>query len=587
MTHVDLLNFIIDVQNIPKNELAELIGVPQKKMDAVLGGAKPLKKKWLKNLSLFTGIPEQAILAGEFNLQYSVEKQESQVEGEQPPIAPEQTPEMVEALKDYNYERLTAFCKKRYKNRYDDILLSNFSGISDTIIGLIIIICCSALIFMQSPMTNIFALAFIGVIPVLLTVCATGLFKISKSGNISEEKNFKILSSFIFVGEIIFFIATAYFKFVPWWAMGIGFASILHPIYNVFFVGLKKQTSKGFIVFGAAVSLLLMGAFSFTILTGNLFEKAEEFSKFLPYMLIYYSSWICLSMAQYCVYLYCVYFKKVNNASKYFQPLPEKPVFKKHYIRNKIIALVLATVIFIFGTYTLSCAIIHMNVKSVTDSEDNPMPKYSDYNKSDITFTAEDDVVTIDNEYYTIKIPADMKKNKEIVTSDSYNSESKNCFVMMYDNGNIYGESLQKLFDNEETDERAKKAMGKLKQELIDTYGFYPQSCYELKKIIRDINENGVSFWNRKQGAAVLPIIIFDAVPSFGDEVIFYEDSEKEMVLCVHIAEFEDGRKSFICQVEGNKKGEYEKTIELSIMIRNDYADEELAYKIINSIEMK
>jgi hypothetical protein len=53
------------------------------------------------------------------------------------------------------------------------------------------------------------------------------------------------------------------------------------------------------------------------------------------------------------------------------------------------------------------------------------------------------------------------------------------------------------------------------------------------------------------------------------------------------MTELQDGKKSFICQIYGNKKGEYEKTIELSIMIRNDYADEELAYKIINSIEMK
>ena len=121
MTHIDLLNYLTDVQKIEKSDLAELIGVPQKKIDGVLCGQIELKKKWLKNLSAFTGISIECITTGNFTLQYPVEAQELQVEGEQPTVAPEQTPEIVEALKDYNYERLTAFCKKRYKNRLDKI----------------------------------------------------------------------------------------------------------------------------------------------------------------------------------------------------------------------------------------------------------------------------------------------------------------------------------------------------------------------------------------------------------------------------------------------------------------------------------
>ena len=587
MTHIDLLNYLTDVQKIEKSDLAELIGVPQKKIDGVLCGQIPLKKKWLKNLSAFTGIPTECITSGNFTLQYPVEAQQPQAEGEQPPVAPEQTPEISENLKQYNYERLTEFCKKRYKNRYDDILLAKILGIVDAIVGLLLIVCCSVIVFLQAPMTNIFAFAVMGVLPVLLTACTTGLFKIAKSGNISEEKIFKILSSFIFVGEIVFFIAAACFSFVPWWAIGIGIAAILHPIYTVFVVGLKKQTSKAFIVFGAVISMLLSGAFPFCIFAGNVLEETETFYELLPYMLIFFSSWVCLSMAQYCVYLYCVYFKKVNNASKYFQPCIKKTLFKKHHIRNKIIAIVLATVIFIFGTYTLSCAIIYWNVDSIINSEENKIPIYSDYNEFDITFTENDKVSTVDNGYYTLKIPSDMKKNEEITSSEAYNSENKNCFVMIHNYGDIYGEALENLFYNEESNEKVQKAMSKLKQEIIDVYGFYPQSYCELKKLVRNINENGVNFWNRKQGAAVIPIIIFDAAPSFGDEVIFYEDSEIELVLCVHETESDDGKKSFICQINGNKKGEYEKNIDMAIMIKNDYASEELAYKIINSIEMK
>ena len=89
MTHIDLLNYLTDVQKIEKSDLAELIGVPQKKIDGVLCGQIPLKKKWLKNLSAFTGIPTECITSGNFTLQYPVEAQQPQAEGEQPPVAPD------------------------------------------------------------------------------------------------------------------------------------------------------------------------------------------------------------------------------------------------------------------------------------------------------------------------------------------------------------------------------------------------------------------------------------------------------------------------------------------------------------------
>ena len=60
------------------------------------------------------------------------------------------------------------------------------------------------------------------------------------------------------------------------------------------------------------------------------------------------------------------------------------------------------------------------------------------------------------------------------------------------------------------------------------------------------------------------------------------------MVLSVRRIELtETGETSFSCQVNGNKKGEYEKFVDVTILLRSDYADEDLAYKIINSIEMK
>ena len=47
MHYIDLLNYLIDVQKIEKDELCELIAIPKKKLDSVLSGITPLKKKCL------------------------------------------------------------------------------------------------------------------------------------------------------------------------------------------------------------------------------------------------------------------------------------------------------------------------------------------------------------------------------------------------------------------------------------------------------------------------------------------------------------------------------------------------------------
>ncbi len=592
MTHVDLLKFIIDVQNIPKNELAELIGVPLKKMDDVLSGATPLKKKWLKNLSLFTGIPEQAILAGEFNLQYSVETQESQVEGEQPPVAPEQTPEMLEALKDYNYGRLMTFCETRHKKRYRDIKQGIVIQIAAAIVGLLFSIACGVIVVLQKPMMEIFMFPLICFIPSFMTLLPVrGLYKIAKTGSKRKEKNFKIYTLLSILPMLIHTVAGVCFKVYPVWAIGFAAASLLPPMYFVFVKDLEKKTTQLQSSLSIAFSFLTSCAFGCSIVIGDFIERDTEEIVVMASLIAVIVAWGVVAMALCFVNYFYYCYHKVIVTSKYFQPLPEKPLFKKHHIRNKIIALVLAAIIFVGGTYILSCAIMYWNVVSILNYEDTIVPKYSDYNKQDIIFTEEDDVTIIDTEFYTLKLPADMKKNEEIKTQDSYKSDPTGGIVMMYTEDNLYGESLSKLYEGEDVedlDERQAKYMAEIKQEVIDTYGYYPQSQYELKKIIRDIRENGINFLNRKQTAAVIPILIFDTTLSYDDEVIFYEDNEKELVLSVRKTEHSNtGRTTFMCLVNGNKKGEYEKFVDVTIMLRSDYADEELAYKIINSIEMK
>ncbi len=588
MTHIDLLNYLTDVQRIEKSDLAELIGVPQKKIDGVLCGQIELKKKWLKNLSLFTGIPEQVILAGEFNLQYSVETQESQAEGEQPPVTPEQTPEMSEALKDYNYGRLMTFCETRHKKRYRDIKQGIVIQIAAAIVGLLFSIACGVIVVLQKPMMDIFMFPLICFIPSFMTLLPVrGLYKIAKTGSKSEEKNFKIYTLLSVLPMLIHTVAGVCFKVYPVWAIGFAAASLLPPIYFVFVKDLEKKTTQLQSSLSIAFSFLTSCAFGYSIVIGEFIERDTEEIVIMASLIAVIVAWGVVAMALCFINYFYYCYHKVIVTSKYFQPIPEKPLFKKHHIRNKIIALVLAAIIFVGGTYILSCAIMYWNVDVMINAEDYPMPKYSEYDKSDINFTSEDDVVTVDNECYTVKLPADMKKDEKITDCDTYKVEGVGGMVMIYPEDYL-GNSLPKLYFSEDATPRENKIMAEYKQKIIDEYGFYPQSSYEIKKIVKDVHENGVDFWDRKQAAAVIPMLIFESTLAYDNEIIFYEDSEIEMVLTLRRTETSETKMTIVtCQVDANKKGDYNKDVNLNILLRSDYADEELLYKIINSIEMK
>ena len=449
MTHIDLLNYIIDVQKIEKNELAELIGVPQKKIDDVLGGVKPLKKKWLKNLSVFTSIPEQVILAGNFNLQYSVETQESQVEGVQPPVTPEQTPEMAEALKDYNYSRLMSFCETRYKKRYRDIKQGLVIQIVAAIVGLLFSIACGVIVVLQKPMMEIFMFPLICFIPSFMALLPVGnLYKIAKTGCKHEEKSFKIYTALSILPILIHMIAGVCYKVYPEWAIVFAAASLLPPVYFVFIKDLEKKTTQIQSTLSIFFSFITSSGFCYSVVVGDFIERDAEEIVIETSLIAVVVAWGVVAIALCFINYFYYYYYKVIVTSKYFQPLPEKPLLKKHHMRNKIIALAFATAILVGGTYILSCTSIYLNLNSVLNYEETVVPEYSEYNKQDIIFTEADEVTVIDTEFYSLKIPADMKKNEEIKTQDSYKSDSSGGIVMMYIDDNLYGESLSKLYES-------------------------------------------------------------------------------------------------------------------------------------------
>ena len=588
MTHIDLLNYLIDVQKIEKAELAELLAIPLKKIDGVLCGQIPLKKKWLKNLSAFTGIPKETIVSGDFDLQYPAEAQEPQAEGEQTPVVPEQTPEMSENLKQYNYDKLMDFCKVRYKKRYRDIKQAVVIQIVFAILGLLFSIACGVFVVLQKPMTDILLFPLICFIPTFMALLSVGsLFKIAKNGSKCEEKNFKIYTLLSILPMLIHSVAGICFKVYPVWSIGLGVASFLPLIYLVLIKAIEKNITGFKIFLGIAFSFITTAAFLSSVFVGEFIERDTDTEILMACFMAIIASWGIVALTFVYVYYFYFCYHKVIVTSKFFQPLNEKVLLKKHHIRNKIIALVLAAIIFVGGTYILSCAIMYWNVDVMINAEDYPMPKYSEYDKSYINFTSEDDVVTIDNKHYTVKLPADMKKDEKITDCDTYKVEGVGGMVMIYPEDYL-GNSLPKLYFSEDATPRENEIMAEYKQKIIDEYGFYPQSSYEIKKIVKDVHENGVDFWDRKQAVAVIPMLIFESTLAYDNEIIFYEDSEIEMVLTLRRTETPETKMTIVtCQVDANKKGDYNKDVNLNILLRSDYADEELAYKIINSIEMK
>lgn len=588
MTSLDLLKYLIDVQKIEKEDLAELIGIPQKKMDSVLSGAVPLKKKWLKNLSLYTGIPTESIVTGNFVLNYPTEAQEPQaIQGEAPAVS-ELAPEIEENLKQYNYERLMHFCKGRYKKFHRFIKQAIVIQIAAAIVGLLITLACGLFVVVQKPMGDIFMFPLVSYIPAVIAFLPVGaLYKIAKAGSLAEEKNFKIYTLISILPMLFHVIAAVCFKVYPVWAIGLAVISALPLLYFIFVNGFEKKLTDKKISFGMVLSYVLSIAIAFTALVGEFINRDTDPIIITAGLIASVVAWGVAAIALYFVSYFYRYLHKVVVTSKHFKPIPEKQVLKKHHLRDKIIALVLAAIISFGGTYIISCAVMQWHIDSVVNSEENPLPEFSEYDKTDIVFTEADHVITIDNEFYTVKIPADLKINEKITNSETYASEPTGCIVSLYSDGNMYKAYLSKLYYNEEESERINKYLAELKQELIDTYGFFPQSAYELKQITRDVYENGVSFWNRKQAAAVISLLIFDATLNYNDEEFFYVDSQKELVLTIRRLELSDGKQTVTCTVEGSKKGEYDNYVSINILVRSDYADEELIYKIINSIEMK
>ncbi len=572
MNYIDLLNYLTDVQKIEKEDLAELIGIPQKKMDSVLCGAVSFKKKWLKNLSLYTGIPKEAILAGNFVL--------NAPEGELAPVVKDAY--VPEAIRQGNTQRLNAYVKKRYNLFYGDAMGFPPLFIFVSAVCLLILVG-MVFLFEVLAVTDLLKVMLMGILPVIMSFSVMrASIKFAKKGVLADERTFKFYAVLAVVQTLISTIASLVFE----WQTAVGLAAtigaVLPLIYLVFVQGNNGRVVYVKTLMLAIVLGSLMLCATFCFFTGEKVETTENVQQVASSIIVFTCGWLaCLGSLGSVFVSYC-FFRKRNGASKHFGPVVKKPAFKNNRISRSIISILLAGLILFGSIYTLPVLVLNKIILNIFEGENKAQLVYCEYDKTDIAFSAEEKAKLVEEKNYTVKIPEAMVKNEE---HNSYKYSVKNVYLAIKDEYIDYEEIFDNRSNKMETTEA--KKISKLKETIKKEYGFFPKTEYEYYKLQLLISEDKINPFNRDLVTATTMFKMMESGVTMDTTTYLHEDSEK--VLCVKesIYEKEDGGKIYTYDVSGNAKGDYSKYIDVLIMFTDTNTDMDLPFKIINSIEMK
>lgn len=574
MNHVDLLNYLKDVQKIEKSDLAELIGIPSGKMDDVLSGFVPLKKKWLKNLSLYTGIPEQAIATGAFTL--------NAPDGEPAPVVKDAY--VPEVIREANTRRLDYYVKKRYKNLRDDVVYGHPLSIAGPVLCLIVLVG-FAFLFEVAAFSDLVKLMLIGLIPGVMGFSINrASFRFAKKGVPADEKTFKGYTVLAIVQLLIFVISSIAFKWMLPVALVGAIGALLPLIYQIFIQGNNSKVSYIKSLFMFIISALLILGVFFCFIGGEKLETAESQIQHLSLCIIFSCGWFSVLLSTFSVLISHTYFCKRNGISKHFGPVVKKPAFKSGRFAKSIISLVLAVAILFGGLYVAPVILLDSMMSSAAtwSGEEPTETEYVDYECTDILFAEDEQLITIEKDFYTIQVPAYLQKREDAKLNESYmNQEKLTSFII----NTTYVDYADSLFADGET-ESEKKYKERLRSRVAEKYGFVPQSEYEYYKLMRLISEDTISPFDRE--LSIVASTLKGMQQLMGDEkVYFYEDSEKCFCIRANFFERDDGSMSCFYNIEGNATGDYDKRFSFTVMVVEQEAHSDLPFCIVNSMEIK
>ncbi len=577
MHYIDLLNYLIDVKKIEKDELCELLAIPKKKLDSVLTGTTPLKKKCLKNLSLYTSIPLDSINSGNFVLNIP---QVEVAEGEEAPkiIKDAYVPEYI---REANTNRLKAYCKKRYKDRHTDILGFMISQGISFVLSIIttFFLVYSFNIVSLSGSAKIFTIALI---PTLLSlIISANCYKLAWNGTLKEEKLFIFYAVLNVIQILTYSIALVVAKWAPPFTILFALLAIAPIIYTIFLE--NKDKSKYIKSFALTFSsVICSGIICILTASSEHFMNLEDERSFLIGLIITFIGFLSISYTSAILLTTYTFYRKRNYISKHFEPVIKKRVFKSSKIAKDIIAIVLLISLTCGILYVLPVIGFNNTIKQVINADVQVDDRYPVYDKASIVFTDNDKYTEIEAENYTIKVPESLvkKSDSEYLKNEIYSNSENTLSVIVinqfYDLEEMFAEinALDELpFD--------------LRQVITDRYGFFPKTLYENDKLLKMVYNDNISVLDRDLTLATSYFLLTESILSFDDKIYLYDNGVIELRINKHCFSRDDGKTSYFYDISGNVKGNYEKYFDFQVLTLCDSAEDDIAYKIINSIEFK
>lgn len=588
MTQAELLNYILEKEKLKKEDLAKLFGIRKKNTEKVLNGELSLTKRQIKNISLFTQIPEETIKSGEVTL---------------PDL---QNTGVVfideEFVKNQNTARFQNFIKNRFKIQFISLFLLKLFVYFILIFLSIFAGCAFYSAFIENIDKSTVFSAIFTLIPYLLGFASiVPIFKVIKKVNFNEVKRVKIYYYFIIIANLISLMSLVALNANHWGFFVSGLIGTLIPLMFLILENSKKLNQKQIKI----LSTILICAACFVIgsIPGYPETNREMYFGIIPAVLN-----LVLVATHICYWV----IKDLSEFSNKFQMLNDKKCLKKKKVLRSLVSVLLVTTIVAGGVHIGKLIIIKTAMNyALADTESNfEFEKHSEYNKNNIEFTEEDETITVEMREFTYKIPAELidKTNKEIQSEKNeiltYKNEEETIMVVStyqpmdepYPSMFDYNASF---FDSSETEEGStfdeSKAIGiskygeMVKNVLVEKYGFYPTNDYESRKLSGMIDLDDINYWDKQEVNSFVFLAIFYAVATpIYDESYFYETETIEGYVDIlnHTNE-ETGETSYSYIFSFNKCDSEWLDCRLMIRLPEELVSTDLAYKIINSIELK
>ena len=445
--------------------------------------------------------------------------------------------------------------------------------------------------------------AFFTLIPYLLGFASiVPMFKVIKKVNFNEVKRVKIYYYFIIVANLISLIGLVALNANHWAFFVTGLFCTLIPLMFLILENNKKLNEKQIKI----LSTVLIFVSSLALQIVPEYIKYLETDREMYFAIIFVGLNLTLIAAHICYWAIKDFSEFLNK----FQMLNNKKCLKKKKVLHSLVSVLLVTIIVAGTTHFGMLVVIKVALTNVIGTYD--VASYSVYDKQNIVFTDEDETQTIQNGDFTYKLPVEFidKTNKDrqtetftslvhynadetIMVASTYDSSEQESFsdIMSFDKDMF--DSL--LFEQDILFEESLKIMftkhGEITKNLLEKkYGFVPKTFYEYQKLESLLNPQEINYWNKQEAISYVTLLIMHATtsPAYFDKIYLCETEKEAGVLYYkeHINE-ETGVRYHQYHYSFDAPNSSWSNKAVVVRLPEELASTDLAYKIINSVEIK